>query len=250
MSLTNKVKMFVYDEEHGMTPGKYATFKKFSGEENPVFTKEIWTCSEHGDFPVIGVVGHGAPTVICPRCRDEAMYEEESKDTYLYIALPYSGLHRSQLDYKLEGNEASTFEAFMDSDEYTFLVVNDESEESSKMAIALVVETCRKGGQGHYVTFQKFKYRIKASWRGKPNEEQLTDQMVRYPLLVIDLMAEPSEDWVKSFLDELLTERMTLGRKTVLLAENTRVSNLLGERIRRKLNDKNTLSVTGKEKGV
>lgn len=249
MSLTNKVPMFVYDKEHGMTPDKYATFKKFSGEEKPVFTKEVWTCSEHGDFPVIGIVGQGAPSVVCPYCRDAALYAEESKDTYLLMALPYSGLQRSQLDYKLEGSEAENFEAFNDGDEKVFLIVDDENEESSKMAMALIVDVCRKGGQGHYVSFQKLKYRIKASWRGKPNEEQLTDRLVRYPLLVIDLMTEPSEDWVRSFMDEFLTERMRLKKKTILLAENASVRNLLGKRINSKITDKNTLSVTGKKKG-
>ena len=73
--------------------------------------------------------------------------------------------------------------------------------------------------------------------------------MIRYPLLVIDLMANPSEDWVKHFLDELLVERIMLGKKTVLLAENTDVRNLLGGRINKKLNEKNTFEITGKQRG-
>ena len=248
MSLSNKVPMFVYDKEHGMTPEKYAMLKKFSGEKNPIFTKEVWTCSEHGDFPVIGIVGQGAPSVVCPRCRDAALYAEESKDTLLYITLPYSGLHERQLKLELEGEVADKFKAFVQK-EKVFMLVNDESEEQSRMSAALIVATCRKGNQGHYVTFQKLKYRIQASWKGRPNTEQLTDQMIRYPLLVIDLMAEPSEDWMKHFLDELLVERIMLGKKTVLLAENTDVRNLLGGRINKKLNEKNTFEITGKQRG-
>ena len=249
MSLSNKVPMFVYDKEHGMTPEKYAMFKKFSGEKNPVFTKEVWNCSEHGDFPVIGIVGQGAPSVCCPRCADEALYAEESKDTYLYITLPYSGLHERQLKLELEGEAADKFKAFVQKKEKVFMLVNDETEEQSRMSAALIVATCRKGNQGHYVTFQKLKYRIQASWKGRPNTEQLTDQMIRYPLLVIDLMANPSEDWVKHFLDELLVERIMLGKKTVLLAENTEVRDLLGNRINKKFNEKNTFEITGKQRG-
>ena len=248
MSLSNKVPMFVYDKEHGMTPEKYAMLKKFSGEKNPIFTKEVWTCSEHGDFPVIGIVGNPAPSVVCPYCRDAALYAEESKDTYLYITLPYSGLHERQLKLELEGEVADKFKAFVQK-EKVFMLVNDETEEQSRMSAALIVATCRKGNQGHYVTFQKLKYRIQASWKGRPNTEQLTDQMIRYPLLVIDLMANPSEDWVKHFLDELLVERIMLGKKTVLLAENTDVRNLLGGRINKKLNEKNTFEITGKQRG-
>lgn len=219
--LTNKVPMFLYDEQHGMTPDKYRMFKRFSGEQNPKFTKEIWTCSEHGDFPVIGIVGQGAPTVTCPYCRDAELLKEETKDIWLDLTFPYSGLYPTQRNLTLEsfGEEAASFYSFMKNPNKFFFLCHNATDTEEKMATALVVDYCRTGKQGHYITYQNLKYRVQASWKGKTNTEQLTKDMAKFPLLVIGEIDSGVDSWMEIFLKGLFSARSALKRKTVLLGD-------------------------------
>ena len=225
MALSIKTPMFLYDKEHGMTANRYEDLSKVAracGFRNPQFTKEVWTCSEHGDFPVIGIVGDSAPVVVCPRCKEQAEIAEESKNIWLDVTFPGSGLYPTQKDMTLEnyGADASKFYSFMRDEDKVFLIVNKAYDIESEMATALVVDFCRLGKQGHYITYQNLKYRVQASWKGKTNTEQLTKDMAKYPLLVIDEIDSSMDAWMETFLNGLFSARAILKRKTVLLGDH------------------------------
>ena len=52
------------------------------------------------------------------------------------------------------------------------------------------------------------------------NEEQLTRDMVRYPLLVIDEIDSGVDSWMENFLKGLFSKRAGQKRKTVLVGDH------------------------------
>ena len=147
---------------------------------------------------------------------------EESKNIWLDVTFPGSGLYPTHKDLSLEafGEDAFYFYAFMRDDTKVFYLVNKAYEIESQMATALVVDFCRLGKQGHYITYQNLKYRVQSSWKGKMNTEQLTKDMAKYPLLVIDEIDSGVDSWLETFLRGLFSARAILKRKTVLVGDH------------------------------
>lgn len=217
-----------YDCTDEMTEDKKNFIKMCARLEGNVrFLREDWKCDKHGDFYVLGLEGRPFPTAECADCKREEQIIKDSEDAIAKAYLPSSGLFRSQQKLSLgqfTGDKAKIAKAFISKKEQLFLIFNNATHTDSLLACAMVVYVCRGGRQAQMVTMLQLTYRIQASWKGRKTTEDLLNEMIAYPFLVIDEIENNLEDWAKRFLVGLLGARTALRRKTVLLSEGSALS--------------------------
>lgn len=241
-----------YDCTDEMPKDKQEFIKRCARIEGNVrFLREDWKCDKHGDFYVLGLEGKPFPVAECSDCKREEQIIRDSEEALAQSFLPNSGLFKTQWGLRLEqfsGEKATLAKEFLKNKQQLFLIVNDATQADSDLACAMVSEVCRGGRQGQIVKMLQLTYRIQATWKGgKKTTEDLLNEMIAYPFLVLDGIENTTEDWLYKFMTGLLTARATLKRKTVLLSENNARSSM-GEKALVKSNGENTVQLASYQK--
>lgn len=237
-----------YDCTDEMTEDKKNFIKMCARLEGDVrFLREDWKCDKHGDFYVLGLEGRAFPVAECADCKREEKIIEDSEEAIAKAYLPSSGLFRSQQKLMLDqftGQKAAIAKKFLVKKEQLLMTVVRSTPTDTLLVCAMVGYVCRGGRQAQMVTMLQLSYRIQASWKGRKTTEDLLNEMIAYPFLVIDSMESGQEDWMKKFLNGLLTARLALKRKTVLLSEESSIRALIPEKVITKLNSANRVNLT------
>lgn len=237
-----------YDCTDEMTEDKKNFIKMCARLEGDVrFLREDWKCDTHGDFYVLGLEGRPFPTAECSDCKREKKIIEDSEEAIAKAYLPSSGLFRSQQKLMLDqftGQKAAIAKKFLAKKEQLLMTVVRSTPTDTLLVCAMVGYVCRGGRQAQMVTMLQLSYRIQASWKGRKTTEDLLNEMIAYPFLVIDNMESGQEDWMKKFLNGLLTARLALKRKTVLLSEESSIKAMIPEKVIAKTTSKNRVDLT------
>ena len=240
-----------YDFTDEMPREKYEKLKFYANAgDSPRFLREDWLCEKHGPFYQVGVVGRPFPKAECADCKREKKIIEDSEEAIAKSFLPYSGLFKDQQSLMLDqfsGEKAILAKEFLNKKENLFLLINDARRNDSLLACAMVGYVCRGGRQGQLVNMLQLTYRIQASWKGRKTTEDLLNEMIAYPFLVIEDLEPGYEDWLKKFLIGLLSARGALKRKTVLIAENDVMASIPGKAFA-KVKNESVVELTNKLK--